>query len=271
VRQPAYNSPEGARVRALSRVKRALYDVERARRRKPPQYDAETSRRAVHEARELIQGAPGTTQAHEARYFLFRHLQLLAEPQLAELEFENYTGEVAAADGPEAACKMLLREGVRERSDRKYPLAIKRFQTVLAFLREGELPARAHELIGQVHARLHRRSEAEASFRRAIALGVPTPFARRAYHYLVNVEYCNRDYEQALRDVKALLELPTSEAAKANDEALLGMILEKTDGPSKAIDHYRRILRKYPSAYCDRARSRLKEIETRLEDALLLP
>jgi len=49
------------------------------------------------------------------------------------------------------------------------------------------------------------------------------------------------------------------------------MILEKTDGPSKAIDHYRRILGKYPSAYCDGARSRLKEIETRLEDAVLRP
>lgn len=270
-RRPKYESPEGARVRALSRIERALYDAERARRKKPLQYDTKTSRCAVEEARKLIRGAPATTQARKARYYLFRHLQLLGEAELAELEFENYIGQVAVVEGAQAACKVLLEEGVRERCAKSYLLALKRFRSILSFDREGERAAVAYVQIGNVHSRLHQRELAEPAFRKAIDLGAPPAHARLCYHYLINVALGSRDHGQALRDAKALVELPGSEAAKANDQAMLGMAVEKTEGPMKAAQHYRQILSKYPPKYCATARWRLKELERKLEDAILDP
>ncbi|MFC1805917.1 hypothetical protein ACFL09_02930, partial [Planctomycetota bacterium] len=175
------------------------------------------------------------------------------------------------AEGVAGACEVLTDEGYRESRAGSHALAFSRFQGVLAFMREGETAARAYVGIGCVHARLRQRDLAEPAFRKALSLGASTREARRCYHFLITAGLGSRDYEQAWRDAQALVALPTDGAAKATDEALLGMVLEKTQGPMKAAALYRRILEKYPKDYCATARQRLDVILARLEEAVLSP
>jgi hypothetical protein len=75
----------------------------------------------------------------------------------------------------------------------------------------------------------------------------------------------------ALRHAQALVALPGNEAQKANDETRLAMVVEKTEGPVRAARVYRQILAKYPERFCAAAKWRLKEIEGKIEDAVLGP
>jgi len=259
------------RKRVVLRVACAMSVVADPLRKGPSQEAIDEARRAIADARELIRAAPGTVEARRARYYAFRYLQLLGEQELSELEFQTYIEEVAAAEGVAAACKTLEQEGSREERARDYSLAFKRYHSMLSFGREGETAAVVYARIANVHAWKHQHDLAVAAFRKALALGAPTADARDCYQYLIRTGLSNRDYGQALHDGKALVALRTNEAQKANDEALLGMVLEKTDGPIKAAKVYRQILRKYPDKQCATARWRLRELEKKLEDAVLQP
>lgn len=268
---PTPTLAEDVRKRMLLRIACAMSEVAEPLKKNPTPEALARTRQAIDEARQLVRQAPGTPEARQARYHAFRYLQLLGEHNLSEVEFQTYTGEVAVAEGVAAACKMLYQEGEREKWSKNYVGALNRFQSILTFAAEGEMAARASVGIGSIHAWLHRRDLAEPAFRKALALGAPASEARRCYRYLVNVEVCSRDYEQALRDAQALLALPTSGAARARDEALLGRVLEKTAGPIKAAEHYRQITKRYPSEDCAAAKSRLRRLEKRIEDAVLEP
>jgi len=246
---------EAERRTMLGRIS-SVMGVARPRRGKPTSPQAlRDAERAVKEARQLIRKARGSPEAHKARYYAFRYLQILGEAEQAELEFDAYLGEVATAEGVAAACKLLEKEGLREERARNFAVALKRFQLMLAFGgREGETAAVAHARMANVYAR-----------QRLGDLAIQA----RLHRYLLRVYLCNREYEDALRHGKALVALPGNEAQKANDEARLAMVIEKTEGPAKAAQIYRQILKKYPQRFCSTAKWRLKEIESKIEDAVL--
>jgi hypothetical protein len=79
------------------------------------------------------------------------------------------------------------------------------------------------------------------------------------------------DYQQAQQDAESLLALPTRDAERANDEALLGQIIERTRGPLHAAKVYRSILARYPRQYCASAVCLLREVEEKIEEAILQP
>ena len=261
---------EAERRALLGRIS-SVMGVARPRRGKPTSPQAlRDAERAVKEARQLIRKARGSPEAHKARYYAFRYLQILGEAEQAELEFDAYLGEVATAEGAGAACKLLEKEGLREERARNFAVALKRFQWMLAFGgREGETAAVAHARMANVYARQRLGDLAIQARLKAIQLGAPTNEARDCHRYLLRVYLCNREYEDALRHGKALVALPGNEAQKANDEARLAMVIEKTEGPAKAAQIYRQILQKYPERFCSTARWRLKEIESKIEDAVL--
>jgi len=266
-----YASAEAVRVRALSRVKRAMWDAERAFVAERTDDGIAAAKRGVEEAQRLIQAGAGSPQARAARYCLFRQLQLLGRTEEAEREFEAYIGEEALAEGDEAACEMLLREALRERDAKSYVLAFSRLQSVLSFQPDDLVAARVHEQMGHVHSWQRQRELAEASFRRAIALGAPPERARVCYRYLVNVALGSGDHEQALRDAKALVALPGPDLEKANDEAMLGMVLEQTEGLPSALRHYEEVLAKYPARHCSAAKWRRDSLLAEIEQAVLEP
>lgn len=251
------------------RVAAAMSVVAEPLRKTPTPEAIARAERAIREARDLIRGAPGTKEAREARYWAFRYLELLGEHEQAEREFDAYLSEVVEAQGVAAALKILDREGIREEGIKNFTVAFQRFRTMLAFAKKGPAAATAYARMANVHAWLHQHELAVAAYRKALSFGPDAITARDCYQYLVRTGISNRDSEQALLDAKALAALPGNEATKANDQTMLGMVLEKTEGPVKAARHYRDILNKYPDKYTAAARWRLREIENNIEDAVL--
>lgn len=259
------------RMRMLSEVWQAQGEAQRRFRQKPDEESLAALQQAADKARALIAAARGTEEARHARYSLFRCLEMAGEREQAEAEFEAYIEAIAAAKGRGAACKALDEEGRRERQTKNYDIALKRFRTVLAYEREGETAAMAHVGIASCYAATRQRGPTERAFRQALELGLPTREASRAYRYLINVAISHRDYGHAARDTAALLALPTPPAQKAADEARLGFVVESTEGPIKAIEYYRKLLKKYPDVECRLAKSRLKALLAKLDADILGP
>ncbi len=263
--------PKRSRDKMLAEMFQAQGRAERQLRAGAAGEACTAARSVLRRARELMERAAGTPQARRARYYRFRSLEMLGDRAEAEAEFEAYLDEVVRGEGVEAACQLLLEEGKRERRARNYEVALGRFRTVLAFVGEGHLAAGAYVGIGSVHAATRQRRAADAAFRQALALGLPTREASRCYRYLLNVALSHHNYDRARRDAEALLALPTRGAERASDEARLGMVIERTDGPLKAARHYRMILARYPEKQRTLARARLKRLMADLESDLLAP
>lgn len=259
------------RNQMLAAVWHVMYQAERQLRKEPSEEVFARLKEAIGKARKLIAAAPGSIEARRVQLCLFRCLAMAGERELAEVEFQIHLEAVAAVEGTAAACKLLLEEGRRESRRQNYPVALKRFRTVLAYVKEGETAARAHQGIGGCYGATRQRLEADAAFRRAIELGLPTPDASRVYRRLISVAISRRESDQARRDTAALLALPIPDAQRANDEARLGIIIERTEGLAKAIQHYQQVIQRYPNEQCAFARARLWSIQRRVERGLLDP
>jgi tetratricopeptide (TPR) repeat protein len=259
------------RRKTVRRVRESLSKVQAAVRDGTPDQEVEEARWAVEEAEDLIAAAAGTPEARDARYHLFRLHELLGDRDGAELVFEAHLNEVAAAEGEQAACDLLLKEGWREQDAKCYHIALKRFSSVLSYGKTGKTAGLAYERIGGVHARLQQRGLAEAAFRKAIAVGADPAVSRACYHYLFLVALSNREYERAERDGQALLALATAKGPKSSDEALFGLLIERRDGAAAAARYYRDLIAKYSPKYSRNARERLAIIEKELEDSVLAP
>jgi len=255
----------------LAAVWHGMYQAEKEFRQGPSQETLDRLPALIVAARKLVEAAPGTWEARQGGLYLVRCLEMAGERNRAEAEFDVYLRELAAAEGAGAACKMLCEEGEREKRVRNYEVAVKRFRTVLAFAREGERAAQAHMAIGGIYAQLGQRSLAEASTRKALGLGLPARDASRCYHYLINVAVAHKDYDQARRDAAALLQLPASGRDRARDETKVGMVLERAEGPARAMRHYQNILERYPERECRLAKACLERIQSRLEKDILAP
>lgn len=228
-----------------------------------------TLRRSVAAARELVAAAPDTQEALGARYQLSRSLAMLGEATQAEQEFEAYLRQLGAREGPAAVCDRLLDEGRRECRAKRFDVALARFHAVLAHADTGHGAAQARLGIGSVYAAAHAPRRAEAALRQALAVGLPTPEAARCTRYLANRALSLRNYPQARNDIHALLALPTTGPQRATDEARLGIVIERTEGPMAAARFYRQLLDKYPKEGCPLAQGRLNRILAHLEEDVL--
>jgi len=263
--------PPRERKRVVAQLRREQVEAETLARTEGPAAMETRLAGTIRKARELMSQARGTPEALTAHYVAYRCLEMVGDGEAAEQEFDAYITNTAAQQGKPAACQRLWRDGHRQKVARAYYLAARRFEAMVAYATTDQDRARAHVGIGSIHAWMSNRALAEPAFRKALLLGPPVSEARQCYYFLVNVEVCNGDYEQALRDAKALLELPTTGADRARDEALLGRVLEKTAGLGRASKHYRAILKRYPQGENRAAKNQLDLLEKEIEDAVLEP
>jgi tetratricopeptide (TPR) repeat protein len=255
----------------LATVWQMQHRAERQIRKEPSESAFALARQAAAKARALIEAAPGTREARRARYYLSRCLVMAGERTRANVEFEAYVEAVAAAEGPEAACKVLLEEGRRESQARSYQVALNRFRIALAYVKEGKMAGKAYLGIGNCYAASHMSAQAEQAFRHALHLGLPEREAALCYRHLIGRGLAHRRHQQVGDDMQSALASITNSRHRATIEAQHGLVLERTEGPMAAAGHYRKVIAKYPKDDTAFAQARLKLLMARLEADLLAP
>jgi tetratricopeptide (TPR) repeat protein len=268
-KQKELTQPE--RNAILATVWQMQHRAERQIRKEPSESAFALARQAATKARELIEAAPGTQEARRARYYRSRCLVMAGERTQANVAFEAYVEAVAAAEGPEAACKVLLEEGHRESQARNYSVALNRFRIALAYVKKGELAGKAYLGIGNCYAASHMSAQAEQAFRQALALGLPEREAALCYRHLIGRGLAHRRHQQVGDDMQSALASIRNSRHRATIEAQRGLVLERTEGPMAAAGHYRKVIAKYPKDDTAFAQARLKLLMARLEADLLAP